>query len=421
VLTGEYRRLGPELRLGIRLVETSTARAILSQQFDGTVEQVFDVQDRIVTAVCASLAMEAFAQPSGLHTKASAYECYARGRRLVVTRERGAFERAQQFFDEAVRIDDRYAQALAGLAQIAAMRYTFTSDPAVLESALGYAQRAIDADPTLADGYIWLGYAHHRMANIADADAHYAAADAAFERCRELNPREVFGFYFGPLGELWVRNPDRSIALIQQAVAIDPLHGLSWWLLGSMHFALVRYVEASACFERCARVNTLPGAATMRGVEGYWAECLRRLGRLEEARVKALAGLDDIERSDFMFRDTNRVVCLLALGRTAADQGDTHGASAAFQQAIRHIKGRPRTLAGGTLLVQALAGLARINRDAAAYDEACTRDARRDELDFSWLCMCDDTVTGVDLAVAARALERQPDADRFLERARVTV
>jgi TolB-like protein/tetratricopeptide (TPR) repeat protein/predicted Ser/Thr protein kinase len=420
VLTGEYRRLGPALRLQARLMETSTGRDILSQPFDGTLEHIFDLQDRIVTAVCASLTMEASVRPAGRRTNASAYECYARGRRLVVTRERGAFDRAQQFFEDAVRLDGGYAHALAGLAQTAAMRYTFTSDAAVLETALEYARRGIAADPTLSDSYIWLGYAHHRLARYGDADAHFAEAEAAFERCRALNPREVFGFYFGTLGPRWVRDADRSIALMQQAVTIDPHHGLSWWALGTMHFAVLGYAEASACFERCARLTGLPDATTVRGVEGYWAECLRRMGRLDEARLKALAGLDDIERSDFIFRDSNRVVCLLALGRTAADQGDTSAASAAFHQAIGHVQGRPRTLAGGTLLVQALAGLARLNQDAEAYDEACRRDARRDEFDFSWLCMCDDTVTGVDLAAAARVLDRQADADRFLARARVT-
>jgi hypothetical protein len=129
-------------------------------------------------------------------------------------------------------------------------------------------------------------------------------------------------------------------------------------------------------------------------------------------------GLDEIERSDFMYRDTNRVVCLVALGRTAADQGDAEAARTAFQQAIVHVKGRSRMLAGGTLLVRALAGLARLDRDAGVYAEAREREATRDDFDFSWVWMCDDFLTHEELAETARALGQEDHMLTYLARAR---
>ena len=95
-------------------------------------------------------------------------------------------------------------------------------------------------------------------------------------------------------------------------------------------------------------------------------------------------------------------------------------ARAAFDQAIVQVKGRPRTLAGGTLLVRSLAGLARLGSGSALYEEACTRHARRDEFDFSWVWMCDDCDTYLDLADTASALGRDDDARQFLKRARET-
>jgi len=154
------------------------------------------------------------------------------------------------------------------------------------------------------------------------------------------------------------------------------------------------------------------------GIEGYWAEALRRIGRLDEARQRCTAGLELVERSDFMYRDTHRVMCLVSLGRTALDQGDRDGSRVAFTRAIGHVTGRPRTVAGGTLVVRALAGLSRVTRDAATYDDASRRFEQRNELNFSWIWMGDDWITCLDLATAAAEVGRDHEARWFRERAR---
>ena len=82
------------------------------------------------------------------------------------------------------------------------------------------------------------------------------------------------------------------------------------------------------------------------------------------------------------------------------------------------MKGRPRTLGGGPLVVQSLAGLARANKDLAAYEAARKLDSRKDEFDFSWLWLCEADVTSLELARAARELGRSEEALSFLEDAR---
>jgi tetratricopeptide (TPR) repeat protein len=374
------------------LVEVSTGRRVAGEHFDGALDQIFRMQDRIVRKVCDWLAVEAVARsdaPSGL----SAYECYARGRREAVKYERDAFDRAREFYEKAIAADPRYAQALAGLAHTYAMRFTYTSDRSVLETACVYARRATEVDPTLAEPHIWRGYALWRL-------GHRSESEAAFARTRELDPSEFYGFYFASI----LADPDTALLLLQRAIDIDPVRGFAWWGLGAAHFLLCHYVEAASCFERCARLYSASNALPVPGIEGYWAECLRLVGQLEEARAKSLAGLDSVERTDFMYRDTTRIFCLGALGRIAEDQGDGDAACAAFEQAIQQVKGRPRTVAGGILLVRSLTGLARLTRDRAFYEEARSRMARRDEFDFSWVWMCDECYAHEDLARTAIAL-----------------
>jgi tetratricopeptide (TPR) repeat protein/TolB-like protein/predicted Ser/Thr protein kinase len=408
ILAGEYRRLGTAFQVSTLLVETPTGHVIGRDRFDGSVEQIFEVQDRIRATVCAYFDAGQSEGPAGPRPAVPAYECYARGRQVMARLERDGLRRARELFERAVAFHPNYALALAALAQIHGLTFTFTTDRADLEAALAFAERARAANPMLAEAEVWRGYALLRLRR-------YDEADAAFERSRQLDPRNMFGYYFAA-GPTWTRDPDRAIRLQQQAIQLAPRAGNAWATLGGIYFGLSRYQEALSCFRRGAAVAG-PDAMPVPGIQGYAAECLRRMGHLEEARGESLAGLDEVERTDHIYRDTVRVTCLFALGRAAFDQGDPAAARAAFGQAIAQLRGRVRMTAGGLLLVRLLAGMAVLG-DRAAYDEACRRADRRDEFDFSWYWLCDEFLMYQELAHAARALGRATDEQRFLEHAR---
>ena len=86
-----------------------------------------------------------------------------------------------------------------------------------------------------------------------------------------------------------------------------------------------------------------------------------------------------------MYRDTIRGVCLCALG-------------------------------DGHLLVQALAGNVRAGGDAARFDEVLELFERREDFNFSWMLVCSEDVTLLELARAAQAIDRNSDARDFLTR-----
>ena len=200
----------------------------------------------------------------------------------------------------------------------------------------------------------------------------------------ELDPSLFFPFYFfGCMGPA-IGRFEESVGFLQRAVELEPTLSYPMWALACLHMQMGHYDEAFWAFERTAAVDCAAGeAAHWPGYDGFHGECLRRVGRLDEARERCLAALEDVEKSDHMYRDTNRVVCLVTLGRTALDQGDLAAARAAYGQAIAHVQGRQHTLAGGTLVVQALAGLARANSDPAAYADALDLYERQDPFDFS--------------------------------------
>jgi eukaryotic-like serine/threonine-protein kinase len=410
VLSGGFQRLGGTVRMTTSLADAATGQVLSAEKLDGTTEGLFDLQDRLSRAVISSLNLRLPTPPSepAGPPDVLAFEYYARGRRLWQRLEKGTFDQAREMYERAIAIQPEYALALSGLAGLHAMRFTFTTDPAELEQATGYARRAIFADRRLADPHIWLGYALFRQERMAEA------MQAELEALR-LEPDNAYAAYFAGCIEQFSGNPAGAIPLFQRVVQAEP-HGFAWLGLGSTHCAMGHLAEALWCAERAVALEQQVSVSPTVGSGSLRGECLRLSGRVGEAREACVEAIAAVERSDHMYRDTFRAIALCCLTRAALMQGDAAGAHAAATQVVGQITGRPRTLGGGFLMTQAFAGLA-ASGEPSRFDEAVALFERRDRFNFSQAWTCSPEMCLVELARAAHALDR-PDTASWLERAR---
>jgi serine/threonine protein kinase/tetratricopeptide (TPR) repeat protein len=410
VLSGAYQRMGRRLRVTALLSDSTTGQTVFSEKLDGDLDEIFALQDRLSALVAGHLgaggAPEARPAP-----RIDVYELHARGRRFFHRLEKGTLDQARELFELAAGADPSYAPALAGLAAVHAMRYPFQTDPKELETSESYARRAIAADPDLAEPRIWLGYSLTRLGRQEEALSQEV-------RAMELDPTSAFAPYFAAFCAAQMGQREQALPLFQRAVELDPRHGFAWLALGWTHADLGHGAEAQWCLEKAVSLENQTASGPTAGAAGYLGEYLRRAGELEKARVACLAGLDAVERSDNMYRDTFRGVCLCALGRTALAQGDVTAARAAFVQAAAHLRGRPRTLGGGQLLVQALAGLARAGDGEAPLNEALELFESRRSHNFDLMWACSDDVTLFELARGAGRVGRTEQSAGLFARAR---
>ena len=404
LLAGGFQRLGPTLRLTARLIDIAGDQTAWTDKLDGPVEQIFAMQDRLAASVASALDVER-PTPRAVRPRLTAYESYARGRRMFDRLDKSSLEQAEDLYQQAIAADPACAPAYAGLSGMYAMRYTFTTDDTVLHAAIDYATRAIGVDPRLGEPYTWRGYAYWRLGRHEDG-----LEDQ--KRCLALDPSVHKSPYFAGAILLDLGRPAEALPFERQAVEVDASIPYSWVLLGLVHLRLDRLDEACHCFERAAR---LEGAAEkpIVGADAAVAEALRRRGDLPAARARALGALERIESADHMYRDTHRGAALLMLGRCALDQEDLDAAGAAFGQAAAHLRGRPRALGGGHLLVQALAGLAVASRSRERLDEAIHLSASRRTHHFGWAFFASDVETRVQLALAAARLGHDRADDLF--------
>jgi TolB-like protein/Tfp pilus assembly protein PilF len=411
ILSGGYQRVGPRLRVTSRLADVSTGETVAAEKIDGVLDDIFSIQDRLAASALERLRPEGRTSRPPATPKIDAFERHARGRRFFLRLAKGSFEEARRAYEEAIGADPAYAPALAGLAAVHAMRFTFLTDPAELEAASSYARRAIASDPESGEPRVWLGYALMRQGRVEEAVEQQ-------KRAAELDPANPFSWYFSACALGFAGRHAEALPFYQRAVAADARHGWSWMGLGWSHVELGAPAEGLWCLEKAVTLEQLGGPHPTVGASGYLGECLRRTGDLENARRRCLDGLDAVERSDSMYRDSFRAICLCALGRTALAQSDAPAARAAFGQAIAHLHGRPRGLGGGHLMVQALAGLARAGEGGGRLDEAETLFASRRGHDFSALWTCTDEVSLLELARAASAAGRSDRAKELFQRAR---
>jgi TolB-like protein/predicted Ser/Thr protein kinase len=411
VLSGSYQKMGETLRMLMQLTHVPTEHVITSEKLDGRMDEIFTMQDQLGRRAAEALELREQARDDALPAPPSlgAYECYTRGLEKFIRMTKGGFDQAEELYQEAIDQQSGYPDALAGLAAIHDLRFTFTTDRAELETALRHAHQAVAGAPGHAAAHVWLGYALWRRGETG-------AGIAAEERAGELDATNHYPPYFQACMRLSRGEVEASVPLYQSAVKLAPGFGFAWVGLGHAHMQLGHFDEAGWALARAIELEQNGFHATA-GAAGYLGECMRRQGQFDEARRLCLAGIEAVERTDHMYRDSFRAICLNVLGRTAIEQGHHDAARTAFHQCELHLGGRPRTLGGGPLTCQALAGRAIVDEDGEVLTRAIERFERRDELDWSWLWQCDEEVARMDLARAAKALGRERDLGRLEEKA----
>jgi tetratricopeptide (TPR) repeat protein len=166
-VVGAFQRLGERLRLTARVTDVNTGEARADAKVDGAVEQVFEIQDRLVTELVDALG-ETIAEPTvqRVHRETSsleAYQAFTEGRIRLESLEAALVPAAIADFERAVALDPRYALAHVnlGLARFwlyEASRAQNRRDAALLARAIEPVRRAIELEGDLAEAHATLSY-----------------------------------------------------------------------------------------------------------------------------------------------------------------------------------------------------------------------------------------------------------------------
>ena len=209
------RKSADRVRIAVALVKAGDGANVWSETYDRELKDIFAVQSEIAGAVAKELKVALLGnngQTAQLATAATpsnqnveAYNALLQGNFYSNRRTADDTRKAIGYYEEAIRLDPRYALAYAKLS-IAAMNLatnygsiaTKEGEEAIAK-ARASAKRALDLDPNLADAHSAQG------AILSDIDFNFAEAEAEFRRALELAPQNAArdGESRQPAGQTW--------------------------------------------------------------------------------------------------------------------------------------------------------------------------------------------------------------------------
>ena len=245
VLEGSVRKAGNRLRISVQLVNAADGYQLWSERYDREMRDIFDVQDEIALAVVGALKLKLFGDEKAAVLKhytdnAEAYELYLKGRFFWGKVSPAGFEKAIDFFNQAIAAEPGFALAYAGLADSYAILSQVSAIPVreTMPRAKEYAEKALSLDPGLAEAHTSLGLV------LMDYDYDFAGAETHFREAIRLNPsnstsHQLYGQLLSELGR-----HEEAAAEHRRALKVDPLSVLANCLYGFGMFESRRYDEA---------------------------------------------------------------------------------------------------------------------------------------------------------------------------------
>jgi tetratricopeptide (TPR) repeat protein len=263
VVSGAYQRIGDRIRITSQLVEVLNGTLLRTVKIDGRVDEIFELQDRIVFDLSRSLNVklgkaEADAIERDETSSVEAFEAYSRGVINMRTAGRDAIDRAIALFERAVQLDAKYAAAWAALGGAYTLKGNFLGMPTLLDKAIDPLHRAIGLNPSLVNAHVWLGTALLGLGKLDEALP-------SLRKAIEIEPDSADAHQtLGRAYWLWKGLVPEGIAELRNALALNPEAGYTYLQL-SMLEALNGNLDAA---EQSARHAIELQERAMSGTEG---------------------------------------------------------------------------------------------------------------------------------------------------------
>jgi len=282
VLEGSVRKGGSRVRITGQLIDTVTGTHLWADRFDGSLEDVFELQDKVASSVAGIIeptlqAAETSRSAGRATTDLTAYDLYLRGYAMVISSSRRTPD-ALRLMEQAIARDPRYGPALAWAAFCCArLLIDGQSDNPAADRLKGtdFARRALEVagdDPTI-------------LVNAAEALAYFGedigAMMALVDHALTLNPSSARGWHVRGNLRFWGGQPDIAIVHAQTALRLSPRArvGNSFFRIGAALFVSRRFDEAVPKL-----LFAMQEDPTFLNPYRFLAACYAHLGRLDDAR-----------------------------------------------------------------------------------------------------------------------------------------
>jgi len=282
VLEGSVRKGAGRVRITAQLIEAQTGTHLWADRFDGALEDVFDLQDKVASSVAGVIepalqAAETARSADRPTNDLTAYDLYLRAYAMFFSSSRQTSE-AIRLLEQAIERDPRYGTAL-GFAAACCQRLVSdggSEDPETdNRKAADFARRALQVasdDPSvLANAAVVLAALGEDIGTMM----------TLIDRALALNPSFARGWFQSGFIRLMAGQADLAIEHVETSLRLSPRGriGYPFAVIGQAHFVSRRYETAVPNLLLAIQDDPTfpPGYRNL-------AACYAHMGRLDEAR-----------------------------------------------------------------------------------------------------------------------------------------
>jgi adenylate cyclase len=259
VLEGSVRKVGDKLRINAQLIDATTDHHLWAERYDGQVDDVFALQDKITRKIISALAVKLTGgEQEKLARKGTkniaAYDAFLRGWEHYLRRTPDGFKRALAEFKTAIKLDPNYGRAYAGLAMVYYYgpdlfnwNKEMSTETMPRQRAGKYLELALHDPTSLAHVVASLFALHRRHYEEAFTHAELAIAMEPNNSEVNLNMAKVLVF----LGR-----HKEAIDYVKKSMRLDPINtDLSLRILGMAYLYMGQFEKAADLIEEGRALN----------------------------------------------------------------------------------------------------------------------------------------------------------------------
>jgi tetratricopeptide (TPR) repeat protein len=238
-------RSGNRVRITAQLIQAGTDKHLWAESYERELKDILALQRDVGQAIAQEIRITLVPQDKGDMTAPRSvdpevYQLYLKGRYHWNKRTHDGFDRAIEYFQQALDKDPTYPQAYAGLADSYNLlaNYGYSAPKDAFPKADAAALRALEIDGSLAEAHTSLAFALHHY------DWDFAGAAREFKRAIELNPGYATAHQWYAEFLTTMGRHDEAVTEILRARELDPLSLVINSNVGRLLFYARRYDQA---------------------------------------------------------------------------------------------------------------------------------------------------------------------------------
>ena len=375
-VSGAYQRLGDRIRITAQVIEVTKSRQIATVKVDGRIDDLFDLQDRLVNELAQGLEVEVSQKDKSRLDQSGtqsieAYEAYSRGMLNLRLADRGSIDRAIALFEEALQQDARYIEAKLGLASALEIKGAFLSRPELYDRSLALATEVVQLRPDNPE-------AHEQLGDTLMSMGRYDDSVAALREAIRLAPDRASAH--GSLARAyWLGkgDVDGAIAEFEATLRLNPAAGYMHLQLAMLYtlrgdFEAAEHLSRDAIRLQDQAMSGSTGLIVV-GAHSRLGYVHYRQGRHDEAIREYRRELELISVGDHLLRERTSIELQQKLGAAYRKRGDIEQAEVHENEALRLFESRLAAGADEPFTRYYVAALYALRGDAARTQEHLQR------------------------------------------------